>query len=231
MSGQKINGCLPSNWTRLSCTRINHASIFWSMGRTWFNSRKTKLCGHGEGNTRAVVKKKKVLCTPNLPDHPLSRHQIVQESGYFSNWKRHYLKGHTWGPGWFRWQLRSASHEKLSPPSDPSWDLTVCSLSPALLQTHSHVHTQKQAYTQTHTPDRHRLNALQVRAGPEPVLMQSFLGILSSPLFFLFFFFFLHLIALFTFPGWLKAFPQRWLMFWTGRELDYETLWPAQRKG
>lgn len=56
---KKINGCLPSNWTRLSCTRINHASIFWSMGRTWFNSRKTKLCGHGEGNTPALVKKKR----------------------------------------------------------------------------------------------------------------------------------------------------------------------------
>lgn len=127
------------------------------------------------------------------------------------------------------WGVRAMRN--FPPPSDPSWDLTVCSLSAALLQTHSHVHTQKQVYIQTHTPDRHRLNASQVRAGPEPVLMQSFLGILSSPLFFLFFFFFLHLIALFTFPGWLKAFPQRWLMFWTGRELDYETLWPAQRKG
>ena len=45
-----------------------------------------------------------------------------------------------------------------------------------------------------------------------------------------FHFFFLHLIALFTFPGWLKAFPQRWLMFWTGREWDYETLWPGTEK-
>lgn len=151
---KKINGCLPSNWTRLSCTRINHASIFWSMGRTWFNSRKTKLCGHGEGNTPAVVKKKKVLCTPNLPDHPLSRHQIVQESGYFSNWKRHYLKGHTWGPGWFRWQWGVRAMRNFPPPPTPAeiWLSAACHQLSCRL-THTCTLKNKPTYKHTHQTD------------------------------------------------------------------------------
>lgn len=187
MSRQKINGCLPSNWTRLSCTRINHASIFWSMGRTWFNSRKTKLCGHGEGNTPAVVKKKRyfVLLTFQTT---LSLGTRLSKKAVISQTKRDITLKDTHEAqvdSDDSWGVRAMRN--FPPPSDPSWDLTVCSLSAALLQTHSHVHTQKQVYIQTHTPDRHRLNASQVRAGPEPVLMQSFLGILSSPLFFLFF--------------------------------------------
>lgn len=228
---KKINGCLPSNWTRLSCTRINHASIFWSMGRTWFNSRKTKLCGHGEGNTPAVVKKKRyfVLLTFQTT---LSLGTRLSKKAVISQTKRDITLKDT-----HEAQVDPDDSEECEPwetfppPPTPAeiWLSAACQQLSCRL-THTCTLKNKSTYKHTHQTD---IVWMPHRSEPGQSLFwcKAFWEFCLPPSSFLFFFFFLHLIALFTFPGWLKAFPQRWLMFWTGRELDYETLWPAQRKG
>lgn len=236
MSRQKKKNCLPSNWTRLSYTRIIHASTFWSitsLGKTWFSSRKTKLCGHGEGNTPVVVKK--ALCTPNPPDQLLSRDHTVLVCRTTCPRKRlflkRYLKGHTWGPGWFRWQWGVRAMRTL-PSSSSSWPRLRSDCLQPVTSSPADSLTRARSKTSLHT-NTHQTDTVWLLHRSEPgqsLFWCKAFWEFCLPLLFFFILFFFHLIALFTFPGWLKAFPQRWLMSWTGREQDYETLWPAPRK-
>lgn len=106
---------------------------------------------------------------------------------------------------WFRQQNKTHHWD-----ADQSNQTTVCHLVPR--------RTTSSYENNTHV--RQMLsNGSQVRVGQTLFWCKGFPGMLSSPFFFL-------LIALFTFPAslwvglWLKAFPQWWLMFWTGQERD-----------
>jgi len=98
------------------------------------------------------------------------------------------------------------------PPSALRLDLTVCRL------THTPVHS----HVSTHTRQASS-GCSQVTAGPRPVLMQSFLGILPPNCLVYFF------QVDFQWLCVLKASPRWALMHWTGREWDDGTRRPPPK--